>query len=296
MLVQRISYLLCIGLVGVGVLVGGCNVFDISRADPDTVNALLDDARSALTAGNHARAVRLLEQAFDRDSTDIRVRIELANALLVDHGFDVFSLRTVAEHLGGSADSSGVSKKYFSQFGRNESVCTGGVEPRASPDRYEEIPVQADPIQDWVAQAALVDRVRRLVVTGALDRVSAFEDARLELRRKGLLVGAVAVVASDVIDVYDAFQSTESTLYLDRGAPSGNALLPCAETEAALEHTREALCEFSAAGHRAGEWLRERARLSGSDQESVLVGPLSAVVEATSVHLSCSGEGGDRPL
>lgn len=274
-------------LLVAGLLVGACNVFDVSTPEPDTVDALLADAQTALSAGDASRAVRLLERAFDKDSTDVRVRAELGNALYAERGLDVFTLRAAAEHLVEGAKSSGASSA--DQFSRRANVCTDGARPEMSSDRYDSVPLGADPLRSLVEHAPVVERVRRLVVEGVLERrAEALSSARSRYRQKGLLVGAVTVVATEVIDVHAAFDTTGSSLYLDREADPHRALVACADTEDALGRRHDALCALDTAARRGVEWLRDRSRSSEEDPDPVLIGRLEDLAGAASARIDCS--------
>lgn len=285
----------CIVLFGVGLLVGACNVFGVSDPEPNTVDALLADARSALTVGNTSRAVRLLERAFEKDSTDVRVRIELGNALFLDRGLDVFTLRAAAEHLVGPSGSAGTST--LTPSPREGAVCTDGAQPEEAADRYSSVPLDAEPLRRLAEHASVVERVRRLVVEGVLERRStALSKTDVRVRRKGLLVAAVTIVTRMVIDVHDIFETTESRLFLDRGAQSPRALVACAGSERALTEDHEALCALSNATDQAVQWLQDRNRLSGSDQGAILVERLQTIADAITARIDCSESASSRRL
>lgn len=274
-------------LLAAGLLVGACNVFDVSTSEPDTVDALLADAQTALAAGDASRAVRLLERAFDKDSTDIHVRVELGNALYAERGLDVFTLRAAAEHLVEGSRSSGAPSA--AQSSRKENICTDGARPKMSSDRYDSVPLYADPLRPLVEHASTVERVLRLVVKGVLERrAEALSSARPRYRQKGLLLGAVTVVATEVIDVHAAFDTTGSSLYLDREADPHRALIACAETEGALGRRHDALCALDTAARRGTQWLRDRTRSSEEGQDPVLAERLQDLADAASARIDCS--------
>lgn len=276
-------------LLGIGLFVGGCNVFDVSGGSPNTVDALLSDAQTALATGETTRAVRLLERAFEKDSTDVRVRVELGTALFADRGLDLFVLRRATEHLVEPSSGSAAAPERQANTLPKASVCTDGARPEAASERYRAVPLDADPLGRLAEHRSVLERVRRLVVEGVLERRPvAFSNADVTVRRKGYLVGAVTVGAGVVIDVREEVRMRESTLYLDREAQPTRALVACANTEEELVDDHEALCDLSSATRRAAEWLRTRNRLSGSDQEEVIVGRLQAVAEAASARTGCS--------
>jgi hypothetical protein len=270
-----------------GLLVGACNVFDVSSPEPNTVDALLADAQTALAADEASRAVRLLERAFDKDSTDVRVRVELGNALYADRGLDVFTLRAAAEHLVELSKSSKAPSTARSV--RENTVCTDGARPEMSADRYDSIPLDADPVRPLVEHASTVERVRRLVVGGVLERrAEALASARARYRRKGLLVGAVTGVATGVVGVHAAFDTTDGSLYLDREFEPDRALVACAGTDDALGRRHDALCALDAAARRGVQWLQDRNRSAAEDRGSVLIDRLQDLAAAASARIDCS--------
>ncbi|WP_375802662.1 hypothetical protein [Salinibacter sp.] len=276
-------------LLGGGLLIGGCNVFDFANSSPETVDALLDSARSALAAGNSSRAVRLLEQAFKKDSTDVRVRVELGNALHTDRGLDIFALRSAGKHLVIPADSAISSRVPSSGSTPKRTVCTDEAQPRQAPNRYTAVPLDAEPLRFLSARRTVVERVHDLVVEGVLRRrTEAFMDTRIATRRKGLLVGAVTTAAKQLIDVQEVFEETGGTLFLDRGAEQGRALLACTETEEALRRSNRALCTLGGATRQAIRWLRDRQQPSEDSQEAVLIDRLQSVTSAASARTACS--------
>lgn len=269
-----------------GLLLGGCNVFDGISPEPSSVDALLADARTALTAGEPSRAVQLLERAYDKDSTDVRVRVELGNALYAERGLDVFTLRAAAEHLVGASESSDSSTA--TQSLRKGSVCTSGMQPEIRSDRYDRVPVDAGPLRRLADHAAVIQRVRRLVVTGVLERrAEVFSATETRVRRKGLLVGAVATVANEVIDARAVVETTGSFLYFDSAANPNRALVACAGTKDALAQNHDALCALGTAAYQGVQWLQIRNRLSQTDQESVLIGRLQRLAGAASARIDC---------
>jgi len=274
-------------LLVAGLLVGGCNVFGGFASGSNTVDALLADARTALATGDTSRAVRLLEQAFDKDSTDVRVRVELGNALYAERGLDIFALRTAAGHLVGASDSSDASTA--ARASRVETVCTDEAQPEAVPDRYDSVPADADPVRRLVERSSVAERVRRLVVTGVLERrPDALSSARRGVRQKGLLVGAITAVAKGVIDAHGVFETTESSLYLDRGAEPHRALVACAGAEGPLGQNHDALCALGAAARRGVQWLQDRDSAPEEDQGSLLIERLQDLDDAVSARIGCS--------
>jgi hypothetical protein len=266
---------------------GGCNVYEGIAPTPKTVDALVSDAETALATGDTGRAVRLFERAFEADSTDIRVRVGLGNALYADRGLDVFALQRAAEHLvGASADSAGSTGK---RAPKSRSVCTDGAPPDSVSARYDAVPLNAAALRRVSDRASVVERVRRLVVAGVLRRQSeAFTAADPAVRRKGLLVGTVTVVARAAIDVRSVLRSTDSALFLDRSSAAGPALVSCASTEDALAQNHGAVCRLGAAAQQGRQWLQARAESTEDDRDAVLSRRLQALVEATRDRIDCS--------
>jgi len=289
MYVRRAGTVMLLILLGSSLLAGGCNVFDFANSSPDTVDALLNDARSALAAGNPSRAVRLLEQAFEKDSTDVRVQVELGNALYADRRLDIFALRSAGKHLVSPADSATPSRVPPSGSTPKRTVCTDEAQPRQAPNRYTAVPLDADPFRFLSARRTVVERVHGLVVEGVLRRrPEAFMNAKISTRRKGLLVGAVTTAVENLVDVWEVFDETGRSLFLDREAGQGRALLACAEAEEALRRSNRALCTLSSSARQAIQWLRDRQQPSEDSQEAVLIDRLQSVASAASARAECS--------
>lgn len=274
---------LCVGLV-----VGGCNVFDGAPPGPNTIDELLTDARTALAEGNPAQAVQLLERAFEKDSTDVRVRIELGNALYSERGLDVFTLRAAVAHFVETSDTSASSTVGGSID--STGVCTDGDRPDPATERYARIPMGAEPLRRLAERTTVVGRVRGLVVEGVFNRRSeAFANAGVSVRRKGYLVGAVTEVVRRAVGVREDVVATESALFLDREAQPHRALVACAEEADTLARNHNALCALSDAAQSSVQWLRARRRLSDRAEEgSVLIDPLQDLAAAARLRTGCS--------
>lgn len=271
----------------IGLLVGGCNAFDGSPPKPNTIEDLVADAQMALTAGNSVRAVELLEQAYAKDSTNVRVRIELGNALYSDRGFDVLALRAAAETLVPGADSTNSSA--LSQGKAREKVCTRGAEPDPDADRYRRVRMDAAPLRRMADRASVVERVRGLVVEGVFERRSAKLDAAsVSVRRKGLLVGAVTVITSQMLAAREKIGAPRSRLFFDREGQPPRAFVACAESETALAQNHDVLCALSDVTARGVQWLQTRNRLAGRDEASVLINRLETIVDAGRARTDCS--------
>ncbi|MEF8817096.1 MAG: hypothetical protein V5A58_09920 [Salinibacter sp.] len=274
------------GLVLLGVVLGGCNVFGGLVPSPETVDALVEDARTALAAGHTTRAVRLYERALEKDSTDVRVRVGLGNALYADRGLDVFALRRAAEHLIGAGGPSGASAA--ERGARTATTCTDGARP-ASSTRYDAVSLGAEPIQELTGYAPVVERVRRLVVAGALEnRDGGFASAAPRLRRIGFLVGSVTTVARQVGTADRVFGEVQGTLYFDPEPASDGALFACAPTGADLRRVHGALCRLGEAARQGAQWLRERTQSTDGAQGSVLGERLRTLDDVIRARIDCS--------
>ena len=275
-----------VALLSAALVVAGCNVFGGIVPTPDTVDALVDDAETALTAGNTARAVRLYERAFEKDSTDVRVRVGLGNALYADRGLDVFALRRAAEHFVESAADPGASAA--GQGAPASTVCTEGARPAAS-ERYDVVSLDAESIRGLTEHASLVERVHRLVVAGVLEKTaSGFASAEPDIRRTGFLVGSVTAAARRVVDVHRVFEAKGGTLFLDAESPSGRALIACGSTEADVRRQHGALCRLGDAARQGRQWLQARSQTDGEAQGSILTERLGALDDAIRARIDCS--------
>lgn len=274
-----------LALVCVGLGIGGCNVFDGIAPSPDSVDALVSDAETALATGNAARAVRLFERAFEKDSTDVRVRVGLGNALYADREIDVFTLRRATEHFvesGKTAETSGVGKS-----AREQARCTDGAQPAS--DGYEAVSLDAAPIQDLTEHASIIDRVHGLVVSGVLENPErGFASVEPRVRRIAFLVGSLTAVAHGVVAVDGVFGTTESTLFLDSEFASGPALVACASNSRALSQLHGALCRLRDGAQRGGLWLQARNEGEDEAQSSVLTERLQMLDDVIRARIDCS--------
>ncbi|MDZ4702096.1 MAG: tetratricopeptide repeat protein [Rhodothermales bacterium] len=87
----------------------GCNVFEpfYSEGASDDPEVLLDDARYALQNGDPDKAVTFLEKAYEIDSTNTEVRVELASALFQANGIDLLMMKDLAEFITEQSDDTG---------------------------------------------------------------------------------------------------------------------------------------------------------------------------------------------
>lgn len=275
--------------LGVVVLVGGCNVFEGLGTQADSVETLLADARLALNAGNTSKAVSLLERAFEKDSTDIRVRVELGNALYSDRNLDLLTLRNVAEHFVGDSDSSKTART-SAMDSPVRRVCTDGAKPDESDRRYSRISFDAATIARVASRRSVIERVHSLVVEGVIYRRSGvLANGSVRVRRKAFLVGAATTLMQEAVGVRDAFIDSQSNLFLDRQSSPPGAFVACAKNRPGLERNHEAVCALSDGVEQTIQWLGERAELSGTDRKTALVERLDAIVEASRTRVGCAG-------
>ncbi len=261
----------------------GCNVFDGVQDEPSTVDALLADARVAMTNGNAERAVRLLESAHERDSTHVGVRIELANALYAANGLDLFTVRSAVEHVSGVRAESPSENEMGA-------VCTGAPEPARSSDRF--VPVSFED-EDWQAFASHREQMRRvshLVVSGGLQRrAEAFAQESPRIRAKGYLLAALTRVSLRLLALQNEIEDANATLYVDVEDGVPRAFVACGGTVESIDGDEHALCRGAQGIRQAVSWLQARNDLIGSDQRSLIIDLLEAHVDAIQARHSCPG-------
>lgn len=262
--------------------VAGCNVYDDVGPSASSVEGLLADARVALTNENPKRAVRLLERAHEKDSTDVEVRIELANALYAVHALDVFAVRAAAKQLNGEEPVSDADL-----MGQN--ACSNGVAPSRSPDRFLTVSFDDEsPLGIVAARAPQLRRVAGLLVAGVLNRrPDAFAETPPTVQAKGYLLAALTRTSRRLLDVRTAVLETESELYVDTETTSPSMVVcsPSSETRARVER---ALCRLRSGMQRALTWLHTRNEHVHSDQTGLLIDTLTRQVEALRGRLSCT--------
>jgi hypothetical protein len=267
-------------LLGIGGL--GCNVYDDVGPAANSVDILLSDARTALAADNPQRAVRLLETAHEKDSTNAEVRVELANALYATHDLTVFTLRAVVERMNGKDATADVGKA-------ERNACTEGAAPPRDPARYETLAVEdADSLSRLASHQTVLHRVSRLLVDGVLRRrPDAFGSLSPEMQAKAELLAALTRLGRRLVAVRAAVVDTESRLHLDTEA-APPALLACSPTAAQQNRAERGLCRLREGGEQALSWLRSRNDRVHSQQSGVLIGPLTQHVAGLQ-RLSCGG-------
>jgi hypothetical protein len=249
-------------VLAVGML--GCNVLDGVGPSAGDIDALLAEARTALTNGHPARAVRLLERAHETDSTNAEVRVELTNALYAARDVDVFTLRAAVERLNGTEAT--VAGK---GGGR---ACTDAAAPARSPDRFAAVPFgRAEALRRLADHQALLRRASQLLVDGVLARrPEAFAALAPKMQAKGYLLAGLTSVGRHLVRVRTAVLDTESTLYLDTEA-APTMLVACSPTPAARAQVTAALCGLRREARQALAWLRARNDRLRSGQTTLLI-------------------------
>jgi hypothetical protein len=264
-----------------GSVLFGCNVFDGVQPEPSSVDALLADARVAMTNGNSERALRLLETAHDRDSTHIGVRIELANAIYASNDLDLFTVRSAVEHLSGTGDSppnNGI-----------EPVCTGGGDSAPSSRQFEPIMLE-EALEEFASYREQMRRVSRLVVTGGIQRRGeAFSKEPPSARVKGYLLAALTRVSLRLLTIQDEIQDTNTTLYVDVEDATPRAFIACGGTTESIARAERSFCRGAQGTQEAISWLQARNDLIGSDQSSLIIDLLEAHADAMQTRHSCAG-------
>lgn len=273
--------LLCVVVsIVIGVSGFGCNLYGGLEPSRASVEDLLADARVALTTGHPQRAVRLLETAYERDSTDVRVRIELANALYAAHDVDVIALRAAVERLNGNGDVSATA-------GRISGVCSVGTDASPPPDQLQAVALN-EALSAFVGHRAQLRRASRLLVEGVLgQRGDAFAAVSEELQAKGYLLAALTRMGRRLMRVRTVMRATESTLYVD-GEADPPTLVACSPTKAARQQVEGALCRLRDGSQQALAWLRLRNDRTDSDQAALLIDVLSRHRAALDGRFSCS--------
>lgn len=259
----------------------GCNAFEDVQPAPSTVEALLADARTAMTKGNHQRAVRLLETAFERDSTHIEVRIELASALYSVKGLDAFTVRAAIEHMNGK----GASVASETAVG---DICTSEPDSVGIADRLRGISFKDDAIQSLVEERETLQRVSQLVIQGGLQgRADAFAREAAEVRAKGYHLAALTRLSLRLEAVKEAVRGAKGTLFVvsDGVTP---AFIVCGEALNAVSRIERALCREQRGAVQAVSWLQARNDLIGSEQTALLIDLLETHIGALRTRLSCS--------
>lgn len=273
--------LLYVVALSVFVSVVGCNVYDEVGPPATSVEGLLADARIALTNEKPERAVRLLERAYEKDSTDVEVRVELANALYAVHDLDVFAVQAAAEQLNGGEPVSETDRSA-------RDACSNGIAPSRSPERFLSVSFDDEsPLAMIAARRPQLQRVAHLLVEGVLARrLDAFAETSPMVRAKGYLLAGLTRTGRRLLDVRAAVRETESELYVDTETSSAS-LVVCSPNTETRERVERAFCRLKSGIHQSLVWLRARNEHIHSDQSGLLIETLTQQAAALSGRRSC---------
>jgi hypothetical protein len=230
-------------------LVAGCNVFEsfYEEGTSDDPEVLLDDARYALQKGDAAKAVVFLEKAYEKDSSNVEVRTELASALLQANDIDVLLLKDLAEYMTDGAGT-GAGKGGFS------SACTFF----GSPDAAARLQMELQPAYlSIVEHSEILDRVVTLV-----SGLAETGDDLSENQLAGLFTArAIANLSVALRVVVNAVVQAEGAIYA-----IGGGLGYCAPNELALDTIETAIvCRALPHVDQAVESLDARQAILASD-------------------------------
>lgn len=103
-------------LLLLALVTSGCNVFEslYTEGESNDPKVLLQDAAVAIRKNEPAKAVTILEKAFQKEPDNPKVRVELASALLAANNIDVLDIVSLYENISkdvrGSAGTGAFSK------------------------------------------------------------------------------------------------------------------------------------------------------------------------------------------
>lgn len=262
-------------------------MFDGLQSEPSGVEPLLAEADVAMTKGEPNRAVRLLETAFERDSTHVGVRVELANALFAAQDVGILSVRAAVEQVNGTGSAGNDAAPTAN--------CTG---ERALADRsgsFARVSLrESTPLGRLAGSADLFARASRLVVDGVLQRrADALGAAPTSRQLKAYFLAALTRMGQRLRAVYTELRDTEATLYVAADGASSPAVVACGETRTARAAVERALCRLEQGTRQATSWLRIRNERTGSEQTNLLISRLESHAAALGPRPIC--ESASRP-
>ena len=273
-----------LGVIAMSVLLGtgalGCNAYDGLGPSATHVDDLLADAQTALTTGHPRRAVQLLETAYQKDSTNVEVRVELTNALYASQNIEVFTLRAALRRLSEGQKATGAETT-------EGTICTAGIAPAGSLERLGRGRLEeAEAFLRLVEHREHLRRGSRLLVDGVLSRRrESFVALPADMQAKGYLLAALTRMGQRLLNVRTAVLRTESTLYLDTDDPL--ALVVCSSTETARDRVERSLCRLQGGTQQALFWLRLRNDRTHSEQTGLLIDALTRQAKVLRGRLSC---------
>lgn len=145
-------------------VVSGCNLLDSAYNEGGSIDNLVEDARFARANGDFVRAVELLEDAYDRDSDNAIVRVELATTLMQREGLNSVDLvGQVSDFVTEAIDSAeGMDQSEdAARFGGEVCSYTSG-----EPNREVFDPAAFEGYSNIIASLPLLRRVRDLLSGG----------------------------------------------------------------------------------------------------------------------------------
>lgn len=262
----------------------GCNAFDFQNADaPRDVPTLLANARAAVNAGDYEGAVAALETAHEIEPENVEVRVELANALYLEAGLDILTMKEVSDFLSG-VDLSGVpssSTLGAAKFGSGLE-CTNGKDPRVNGYRLISLSDERSVIA-FLDQEGVIDRVAKLLLLDPENNAQ-FQALGIKVQARGLLVAAFNRVATMIVELWHAAREFNASIYRDENYD----VVFCAPTELELDETEETACASAARLNRARRLLILRNRIfSPENDNSELIEALTRVVTAVEENINC---------
>lgn len=241
----------------------------------------VQDAVIARQSGDYEQAVTILEAAYERDTTNAEVRVELATTLLERDGINLLDIDRIAQFI---SDGVGASARAASApTARRGAACVYAADPGAQTFELTEV----EGFADLVGEAASIDRANVLLSAVIPEQIAEFDlcsnviDGQLSYDRDGALAALYAEGLSEaqvrqvlavnalarIIDAY-FFVSTEVMAEVTWYRLSDGSIAICADDPEALQDEAEAaVADFG----EAVLSLDARASLLGNSTASELV-------------------------
>ena len=247
--------------------------------ETEDVEIAVQDAIIARQSGDYDKAVQILERAYERDTTNAKVRVELATTLLERDDIDLLDVDRIAQFISEGVGAEG----RVETAARSGAACVYAGDPGA--ESFELTSIEG--FTDLVAEVASIDRANDLLATvippqiGEFDLCSNVVDGQLSYDRDGALAAlydqgltetqvrqVLAVNAlARIIDAY-LFVSTEIVQEVTWYRLSDGTIAICADNPEALQDEAEvAVADFG----EAVLSLDARASLLGNSTASELV-------------------------
>ncbi len=154
--------------------------------DSEDIDVVVQDAVIARQSGDYAKAVSLLERAYERDTTSATVRVELATTLLERDDIDLLDVDRIAQFI---SEGVGAQARTEPSVARSGAACVYAADPGAESFELTAI----DGFADLVADVVSIDRANDLLATvipsqiGEFDLCSNVVDGQLSYDRAGAL-------------------------------------------------------------------------------------------------------------